>query len=177
LEKSNALRPDTWKKYTRKVPTEDCFMLDARRIFSSDRPPPPAQGVLRWVGFANGEEYEAAPAQPFTLRESGSGLVLTLKLWYSAGEQVIHTGWKRRQTWFVCGECGRRVRKLYCPPGGGIPVLPEVLGPHRLFRPEEEWGLGLGDAPEVGRHPPPGALLEVTASNGLSRPAPVLRRP
>jgi hypothetical protein len=68
------------------------------------------------VGFANGEEYEAAPPQPFTLRESGDALVLTLQLGYGAGEQVIHTRWDRHQIWFVCGVCGRLVRKLYCPP-------------------------------------------------------------
>ncbi len=117
MEKSHNLGLDTWKKYTRKVPTEDCLMLNAREVFASDRPPPPDQGVLRWMRFVNGRELEAAPAQPFTLRELDGALVLTLQLWYGAGEQTIHTCWERHQIWFVCGECGRLVRKLYCPPG------------------------------------------------------------
>ena len=121
-----------WGSHVKKDTVEDCRVLDASRwtrekFFREDAR---VSGMWQWTDASTGEERSAlgyevnAAAEPpyarlrYSLTRTGENLDYQISL----ERTRPRLGGKR--WWFICplvtngGACGRRVGKLYLPPGG-----------------------------------------------------------
>jgi hypothetical protein len=115
-----------WGFHTKKTTVEECRTLNLAQLERAGlfRSPPGniVRGSLQWTNPVTRQE---AASVGFILERTDSALVLTLA--YGIGDEAIripvpiqttksHIGGIRY--WGKCPDCGRRVRKLYVPPGG-----------------------------------------------------------
>jgi len=115
-----------WGSHTKKTTMEECRTLNLAQLERAGlfRSPPEdtVRGSLQWVNSKTGQ---ATASVEFILERTDSALVLTLA--YEICDEAIripvriqttksHIGGSRYSG--ACPDCGRRVRKLYVPPGG-----------------------------------------------------------
>jgi hypothetical protein len=117
-----------WQLHTKATTVEDCRELDLGKRARDGAFVPWHVGSLRWL---RGEE--ATASIDYTVRPVESDLLLVLSYTFTATGQVVEepvplvntpmrfggVRWWGRCPLVVDGRaCGRRVRKLYLPPGG-----------------------------------------------------------
>lgn len=110
-----------WNDHHRAVPVEECICLDAnsfRQNWRTGRPD--TSGTLVWQGAGGGVQGSA----PYSVRFGFSHGKLILR--YTARSHQVNQNvelaptrphYGGRRWWFRCPRCGRRVRKLFLPPG------------------------------------------------------------
>ena len=120
--------PDGGPRRARKTTVEECYTLDVHRLGDNILPP---GGVLRestgWLYWHHPDTGEQTASVRYRLTRHQEALRLDLD--YQVGEQKerlpiwltttpVYFGGSR--WWFLCplARCGRRVGRLYLPPGG-----------------------------------------------------------
>jgi len=115
-----------WGSHTKKTTVEECRTLDLTQLERAGLFRFPARntvrGALQWMNPATGQKTASVG---FTLERRDRALVLTPA--YKIRDEDIRIPVRIEATvsnfggfrhWGACPDCGRRVRKLYMPPGG-----------------------------------------------------------
>jgi hypothetical protein len=122
-----------WGWHSKKTTVDECLPLDAAKLAREGMiQPSPGAGSLVWRNVATGEQTASAA---YRRELVGDGLVFRLVYTVTRrdGErhdvdepialQTTHSSVGGMRWWFTCplvtngGSCGRRVGKLYLPPG------------------------------------------------------------
>lgn len=114
-----------WGWYSKKTTVEDCRVIAAPDLIAG-----PARGYVHWssggqvkssIGYEVQKDDNGQPARvvlDYRLLRSGENINYPVSL------TRTFTSWGSSKYWFICpayrnGQaCGRRVKKLYLPPGG-----------------------------------------------------------
>jgi hypothetical protein len=115
-----------WGSHTKKTTVEECRTLNLAQLERAGLFLSPQRNVVRgslqWTNPVTGQETASVG---FMLERTESALVLTLAYGISDEDVRIPVRIETAASnfggacyWGTCPDCGRRVRRLYLPPGG-----------------------------------------------------------